>query len=138
MTGCLAVDASGNVTPAPEPSSLGYVLATWGGNLQTLGRHPAINGQDNATEIVSLGVQASSQVPADGTIDTITYYNSTGDATTQFQIILNGVVAYTFTTTAPYGMEGDIGVPVVAFDNVALRYIAGTAPSGGLYSMYIN
>lgn len=121
---------------------LGYILTTWGANLQTLGRHPAINSPSNSAEITSLGIMASIPVPAAGTIDTLTYYNMSGDNTTEFQIIKNGVVMYTFTCTGPYGVETGINVPTgfagSVPDNIAIRYSAGTAPGDGLYSMYIN
>lgn len=117
---------------------LGYVLATWGANLQNIGRHPAINGTADGPEIPSLGISASAQVPADGTIDTLTYYNTTGDNTTVFKIIKNGAVAYTFTCDGFYGMETNIGVSVAAMDNIAIRYDAGTKPAAGFYSMYIK
>ena len=125
-----------------DNGGLGYVLATWGANLQTLGRHPAINSPSNAAEITSLGIMASIPVPAAGTIDTITYYNSTGDNTTEFQIVKNGVVMHTFTCTGPYGAETGINVPIgfagSVPDNIAIRYSAGTAPSEGLYTAYIK
>ena len=123
-------------------SSLGYVLATWGANLQTVGRHPAINSPSNSAEITSLGIMASMPVPAAGTMDTLTYYNTTGDATTELQIIKNGAVVHTFTCTGFYGVETGINVPIGLVggvpDNIAIRYSAGTAPSGGLYTMYVN
>lgn len=118
--------------------AVGYVFTSWGGNLQTTGRHPAINGQSNAAQITGLGIDSSAQIPADGTIDVLTYYSATGDNTTQFQIILNGAVAHTFTCDAAYGRETGIGVPVAVGDNVAIRYISGTTPASGIYSMYIK
>ena len=130
-----------NGVPYGNAIQSGYILATWGANLQTTGRHPEINGVYDTTEIPSLGIQASAQVSAAGTIDTVTYYNTTGDTTTEFQIIVNGVVEYTFTTnTSPffYGQEMGIGVPVVMNDNVAIRYSAGTAPGNGIYTMYVK
>lgn len=124
------------------PDGLGYVLATWGANLQTVGRHPAINSPSNSAQITSLGVMASIPVPADGTLDTLTYYNTTGDSTTVLQIVLNGVVVYSFNCVGPYGIETGIGIPVVVTggvpDNVAIRYSAGTAPSEGLYTAYVK
>lgn len=123
-------------------SGLGYILNTWGANLQTPGRHPAINGAANAAEIPSLGISASAEVPAAGTIDTLTYYNATGDNTTTFQIIKNGVVMYTFTCVGPYGVETGINVPIgftgSVADNIAIRYSSGTAPGEGFYSIYIK
>tara|TARA_R110002020_G_scaffold42958_3_gene125300 strand:- start:357 stop:977 length:621 start_codon:yes stop_codon:yes gene_type:complete len=116
----------------------GYVLATWGADLQNTGRFPAINGAENGPEIPGLGVSASAQVPADGTIDTLTYYSAAGDNTTVFKIIHNGAVAYTFNCVAPYGRETGIGVPVAVGDNVAIEYDAGTKPAGGIYAMYIS
>ena len=125
-----------------DDNDLGYVLATWGANLQTLGRHPAINSPSNAAEIISLGIMASIPVPATGTIDTITYYNNTGDNTTELQIIKNGVVAYTFTCVGPYGVETGINVPIgfagSVPDNIAIRYSSGTSPGEGLYTAFIN
>lgn len=117
---------------------LGYILATWGANLQTVGRHPAINSPANSGEIASLGIFASMPVPADGTLDTITYYSSTGDNTTTLQIVRNGVVEYTFSCDAAYGVETGIGLSVNVLDNVAIRYSAGTAPSEGLYTAYVR
>ena len=118
----------------------GYILATWGANLQNTGRFPRINGTADALEVSGLGIDASAQVSAAGTIDTVTYYNATGDTTTQFKIIVNGQVEYTFTSTGLgfYGQEMGIGVPVVMNDNVAIEYDAGTAPGNGIYTMYIN
>ena len=125
-----------------KASDLGYILTTWGANIQTLGRHPAINSPSNAAEITSLGIMASIPVPASGTIDTIAYYNNTGDNTTEFQIIKNGVVMYTFTCIGPYGVETGINLPIGFVgsvpDNIAIRYSAGTAPSEGLYTAYIK
>ena len=119
-------------------SGLGYVFTSWGANLQNAGRYPAINGTSSSSEISGLGIDASAQIPADGTIDVLTYYNATGDNTTVFKIILNGAVAHTFTCDAPYGRETGIGVSVAVGDNVALRYDSGMKPSSGIYSMYIS
>lgn len=123
-------------------SGAGYVLATWGGDLQNTGRYPTINGASNTTQVSGLGVNVSAPVPAAGTIDTLTYYNTSGDATTELQIIKNGVVMYTFTCTAFYGKETGINVPIGFVggvpDNIAIRYSAGTKPAAGFYSMYIN
>jgi len=134
------IQPDGSTVVTPGGGGLGYVLATWGGNVVTIGRHPAINGVSTGPEITSLGVDASAQVSADGTIDTVTYYNTTGDNTTEFQIIVNGVVAYTFDSMGFgfYGQETGIGVPVVMNDNVAIRYSGGTAPGPGIYTMYVN
>lgn len=118
--------------------SLGYVFTSWGANIQTIGRHPAINGTADGPEISSLGISASAQIPADGTIDVLTYYSDTGDNTTTFQIIKNGAVAHTFTCDAAYGRETGIDVSVAVGDNVGLRYSAGTKPASGIYSMYIS
>lgn len=68
----------------------------------------------------------------------LTYYNATGDNTTVFKIVRNGVVAHTFTCTGFYGRETGIDVPVLVADNVAIRYDAGTKPASGFYSMYIK
>lgn len=138
-------DTTRYITPkqlADNDGGLGYVLATWGADLQTIGRHPAINGTADGPEIPSLGVSASAPVPAAGTIDTITYYNSTGDNTTEFQIIKNGVVMHTFTCIGPYGVETGINVSTGFVgsvpDNIAIRYSAGMKPASGFYSMYIK
>ena len=121
-----------------KPSDLGYVFTSWGANLQNAGRFPAINGTANGSEISALGIDASAQIPANGTIDVLTYYMDTGDNTTVFKIIKNGQVAHTFTCTAAYGRETGIGVSVAIGDNVAIRYDAGMKPSSGIYSMYIK
>lgn len=130
------------VTLDDIPESVGYILATWGANIQTLGRHPAINSPSNAAEITSLGIMASIPVPATGILDTITYYNNTGDNTTTFQIIKNGQVAHTFTCIGPYGAETGINLPIgfagSVPDNIAIRYFSGTAPSDGLYTAYVK
>ena len=119
-------------------TGLGYILATWGANLQNTGHYPQINGESSSLEVSVLGIQASAQVPEDGTIDTLTYYNATGDNTTVFKIIVNGAVAHTFTCVGPYGQEIDIGIPVAMVDNVAIEYDSGTKPANGIYTMYIN
>ena len=124
--------------PLSVASDLGYVFTSWGANLQNAGRYPRINGVSNEAEIAGLGIDASAQIPADGTIDTLTYYMDTGDNTTVFKIIKNGAVAHTFTCDAAYGRETGIGVAVSTGDNVALRYDSGMKPAGGIYSMYIN
>ena len=121
-----------------DDTEIGYILATWGANLQTVGRHPAINSPANSGQITSLGIFASMPVPAAGTLDTLTYYSNTGDNTTTLQIIKNGVVAYTFNCVAPYGVETGIGLSVDIPDNIAVRYSAGTAPSEGLYTAYVR
>ena len=121
-----------------EIAPLGYVLATWGANLQNTGRFPRINEVANGLEVGGLGIDASAPVPADGTIDTMTYYMDTGDNTTVFKIIKNGAVAYTFTCDAAYGQETGIDVPVALGDNVAIEYDAGMKPAGGLYTIYIS
>tara|TARA_R110002020_G_scaffold475890_1_gene713748 strand:+ start:19757 stop:21286 length:1530 start_codon:yes stop_codon:yes gene_type:complete len=121
-----------------DDNDVGYVFTSWGANLQNTGHYPIINGAANGPQVSGLGINASAQIPADGTIDVLTYYMDTGDNTTVFKIIKNGAVVHIFTCDAPYGRETGIGVSVTTGDNVAIEYDAGMKPAGSIYSMYIK
>lgn len=131
-------EVANNTAVAANTAKVSYVLATWGANLQTVGRHPAINSPADSGQISSLGIYASMPIPADGILDTLTYYTNTGDNTTTLQIVKNGVVESTFNCDAAYGVETGIGLSVNVFDNIAIRYSGGTAPSEGLYTAYVK
>lgn len=71
----------------PDVGGLGYVLQTWGANMQNTGHYPLINGAANGSQVSGLGIWTSAVVPANGTIDALTYYMDTGDNTAVFKII---------------------------------------------------
>lgn len=115
---------------------LGYTLV-WGANMQTTGRYAQVNGITSGGEETGLSPGSEYIVPADGTLDCLTYNTGTGDNTTVFKIWKNGIVEHTFTATGSGDFESGIGLSVVAGDLVAVEYDAGMRPAGSVYVAYI-
>jgi len=116
---------------------LGYTLV-WGANMQTTGRYAQVNGITSGGQETGLSPGSEYIVPADGTLDCLTYNTGTGDATTVFKIWKNGAVEHTFTATGAGDFESGIGLSVVAGDLLAIEYDAGMKPAGSVYVAYIN
>jgi len=121
----------------PVGGDLGYTLV-WGANMQTTGRYAQVNGITSGGQETGLSPGSEYIVPADGTLDCLTYNSGTGDNTTVFKIWKNGAVEHTFTATGAGDFESGIGLSVVAGDLIAVEYDAGQKPAGSVYVAYIN
>jgi len=135
------IDGSGYVRKdgawAQESGGLGYPLQ-WGGNMQTTGRFAQVSGVTSGGQETGLSAGSEWIVPANGTLDLLTYNTDTGNATTVFKIWKNGAVEHTFTATGAGDIESGIGLAVVAGDLIAIEYDAGMRPAGSVYMAYID
>ena len=116
-------------------AGLGYTLV-WAANFFATGQLARSNGITAQGDGLNVGTE--NMVPADGTLDRLTYNTEYADATTVFKIWKNGAVVHTFNATGPSDFEADIGLSVVAGDLIAVEYDAGAAPSNSVYIAYIE
>jgi len=145
VTGTVTIDpaatVNGIINGVPYGSyvqdGLGYTLQ-WGGNLQNTGRFARVSDTTSGSQQGGLDPASEYIVPADGTLDCLTYNSGTGNNTTVFKIWKNGGVEHTFTATGAGGVEAGIGLAVVAGDLIAIEYDAGMRPAGSVYVAYID
>lgn len=126
----------GTRTDTRPTNVVGYVL-TFGADMNMAGRHAQVHGTGSNVDVVALNAITESLVPRPGTIRDAAINTISADATTVFNVLLNGIVDTAITMPGASSVVR-ISIDVVAGDEIAIEYDAGTAPDETTINLYVE
>jgi hypothetical protein len=119
---------------------IGYVLG-FGARFPAVsaqGRWHHAHGEGSSSNATVLDATAQLTAPKTGTIRRIAWSTDGADATTQYEIFVNGLAAGTVNLTGASGADATLAIAIAAGDLVTLQYLNGTPPGGSVCDLFVE
>jgi hypothetical protein len=119
---------------------IGYVLG-FGARFPALsaqGRWHHAHGEASSSNATVLDATAQLTAPKTGTIRRLAWNTDSADATTQYEIFINGLAAGTVNLTGASGVDATLALAITAGDLVTIQYLNGTPPGGSVADMFVE